>query len=127
MRRPVVKLGPMLWALCACLVLLAHAAVAGESSVASGATRALVSHLPLQHVDATDLDGQDRDPDEELTGGAFGLSVLPRTSPTALPDDAPSAVVPPCDSACPAPPAIQPFSARPPPAHHHPRLVRRRL
>jgi len=116
MRHLVSRLGPALWVLCASLLLLPLTAVAGESSLASDTTRTLVSHVPLQHVAAIDLDGQDRDPEEELTGGDFGLWVVPRTSAIAPPDDASSVCVAPRASTCLPSPVLSPVAPRPPPA-----------
>jgi hypothetical protein len=192
MRHPLFKLGPVLWALCASLLLLPHTAVAGEPSLtvdfdgdgqhdsvrldqdrpsvlriwlsASDTTQVLVSRGPLHRVAATDLDGdhrpeliasdsesrlhvwthrargfrryqprqaippglasapvrrvdgQNREPEEELSGGAFGPPELARTSPPDPTVDATSVCVPPGESASPASPAVQPFSPRPPPA-----------
>jgi len=88
MRHPLRKLGPVLWVVCACLLLLPNAAVAGDSSLAidfdgdgrhdsvrldqrrpsvlriwlsaSGTTQMLVARRPLRGVTATDLDGDHR-------------------------------------------------------------------
>jgi hypothetical protein len=88
MRQPLIRLGPVLWVLCACLLLLPQAAAAGGSLLAvdfdgdgrrdsvrldqnrpsvlrvwlsaSGTTQVLVSRGPLHRVAATDLDGDNR-------------------------------------------------------------------
>ena len=115
MRPPAVKLGPVMWALCACLLLLPHAAAAGEPVLASDTTLVLVSHPPLHQIAAIDLVGQDREPEEDLSGGDVGLSAE-RTSLQVPPDDGSSARVPQRESPYPASPASRPFSPRPPPA-----------
>lgn len=88
MRHSLTRLRPVLWALCACLLLIPQAAAAGGSSLAvdfdgdgrgdsvrldqsrpsvlrvwlsaSGTTQVLVSRRPLHRVAATDLDGDHR-------------------------------------------------------------------
>lgn len=88
MRHPEFRLGPALWVLCACLLLLSRAAAAGEPALAvdfdgdgrrdtvrldhqrpsvlrvwlsaTGTTQVLVSRGALRHVAATDLDGDHR-------------------------------------------------------------------
>jgi hypothetical protein len=87
MRHPLTKLGPVLWAVCACLLLLPKIAAADPSLAvdfdgdgrqdtvwldqrrpsvlrvwlsSSGTTLVLVSRRPLQNVTATDLDGDRR-------------------------------------------------------------------
>src|ERR1043166_5064738 len=88
MRHSLTRLGPVLWALCAYVLLVPHAATAGDPSLAidfdgdgrgdsvrldqrrpfvlrvwlsaSGTTQVLVSRRPLNHVTATDLDGDNR-------------------------------------------------------------------
>jgi len=116
MRHPAFRLGPLLWALCACFLLLPYAAAAGEP-LASDATPVLQSHRLLQQIAAVDLVGQDRKPEEDLSAGDFGLPALVRTSLQALPDGASSACVLQLETTtCPASPASRPFSPRPPPA-----------
>ena len=88
MRHPLTRVGPVLWALCACLLLLPRAAAAADPSLtvdfdgdglhdsvrldqrrpsvlrvwlsASGTMQVLVSRRPLHRVAATDLDGDHR-------------------------------------------------------------------
>jgi hypothetical protein len=87
MRHPLTRLGPVLWAVCACLLLLPNLTAADPSFAvdfdgdgqpdtvwldqrrpsvirvwlsASGATQVLRSRRPLQNVTATDLDGDRR-------------------------------------------------------------------
>ena len=88
MRHPLTRLGPVLWVLCACLLMLPRIAEAGDPSLAidfdgdgrhdsvrldqrrpsvlriwlsaSGTTQVLVSRRPFNHVAATDLDGDHR-------------------------------------------------------------------
>jgi hypothetical protein len=89
MRHPLTRLGPVLWAVCACLLLLPNVTAAEPSLAvdfdgdgqpdtvwldqrrpsvirvwlsASGTTEVLRSRRPLQNVTATDLDG-DRSPE----------------------------------------------------------------
>jgi hypothetical protein len=116
MRLQVFKPGPVMWALCACLLLLPPAAVAGERSLASDKTPMLLAHPSLQLIAAVDLVGQDRKPEEDLSAGDFGQPALVRTSLQALPDGASSACVLQLETTtCPASPASRPFSPRPPP------------
>jgi hypothetical protein len=191
MRHPAFKLGPLPWALCACLLLLSRAAAAAEPSLsvdfdgdgrhdtvkldryrpsvlriwlsASGTTQVLVSRRPVHHVAATDLDGdhrpeliasdsqlrlqiwtprargfrryqprqsipraltsptkprvdgRNREPEEVLTGLAFGPSALSRTEPLTPSAGASRVCVAHREATCTASPAARPFSPRPPP------------
>jgi len=111
MRHPLTRLGPVLWALCACLLLLPQAAAAGDPSLAIDGdgrhVRVLVSHPPLHHVAASDLDGD---------GSDFGPTELTRTSLAAPPAHVSIACAPQDEPARPASSGAEPFAPRPPPA-----------
>jgi len=62
------------------------------------------------------VDGRNREPEEVLTGVAFGPPALSRTEHLAPPAGASRVCVPRREVTCPASPAARPFSPRPPPA-----------
>ena len=97
MRHPLTRVGPVLWALCACLLLLPRASATGGPSLAiDGDNRhgsVLCSHQPLQRVEASDLDGD---------GSDFGPLDLARTSTASTPTTVSIACAPHDDPARPA-------------------------